>query len=158
MKSDVLYSVHYGCYFLLLWLQMKLFSFFSLLYSYGIFKWLSTSCICFWWQWDPSLGRYSWHVPWKIQGHVGGTVSYGWPGNASACPWEELEDVSGEMEVWPSLLRLLPLRPDPWISGRQSMDRSLSFCHLLFYLSKFFLNHVNITSPERNITSPNDGL
>ncbi|KAK5617009.1 hypothetical protein CRENBAI_016487, partial [Crenichthys baileyi] len=45
-------------------------------------------------------------------GHAGGTMSLGWPGNALGPP-EELEDVSGERDVWVSLLSLVPLRPGP---------------------------------------------
>ena len=33
-------------------------------------------------------------------------------------PQEELVEVAGKMEVWASLLRLLPPRPDPRRSGR----------------------------------------
>ena len=33
-------------------------------------------------------------------------------------PPEELEEVAGDRDVWVSLLKLLPLRPDPRRSGR----------------------------------------
>ncbi|TWW64297.1 hypothetical protein D4764_03G0013050 [Takifugu flavidus] len=37
------------------------------------------------------------------------STGLGTPGD----PPDELEEVAGEREVWASLLRLLPLRPDP---------------------------------------------
>jgi len=44
-------------------------------------------------------------------GHVGETTCLGWPGNA-------LEEVAGDRDIWVSLLKLLPPRPDPRRSGR----------------------------------------
>ena len=37
--------------------------------------------------------------PGEDPGHAGGTMSLGWPGNASGSPPEELEEVSGEREI-----------------------------------------------------------
>ena len=54
--------------------------------------------------------------PWEDPGHVGETMSLGWPGNASGPP-EELEEVAGDRDVWVSLLKLLPPRPNPRKSG-----------------------------------------
>ncbi|KAI3370819.1 hypothetical protein L3Q82_007345 [Scortum barcoo] len=36
----------------------------------------------------------------KTQGHAGETMSLGWPGNASGSPLEELEEVSGEVDIY----------------------------------------------------------
>ncbi|KAI3366216.1 hypothetical protein L3Q82_010047, partial [Scortum barcoo] len=73
--------------------------------------------VCFGCPLDASLGRCSRHVPpgggpGEDPGHAGETMSLGWPGNASGVPPEELEEVSGVREVWASLLRLLPPRPE----------------------------------------------
>ncbi|MED6241891.1 hypothetical protein ATANTOWER_029426 [Ataeniobius toweri] len=62
------------------------------------------------------LRRCSRHVPpgggpRDGPGHAGGTMFLGWPGNALGSPPEELEEVSGERDVWASLLSLLPRRP-----------------------------------------------
>ena len=51
-------------------------------------------------------------------GHVGETLSLGWPGNASRSPPEELEEVARNRDVWVSLLKLLPPRSNPRRSGR----------------------------------------
>ncbi|KAI3376467.1 hypothetical protein L3Q82_016926 [Scortum barcoo] len=69
-----------------------------------------------------SVRRCSRHVPpgggpGEDPGHAGETMSLSWPGNASGVPPEELEEVSGVREVWASLLRLLPPRPGPGLSG-----------------------------------------
>jgi len=57
--------------------------------------------------------RCSGHVPLggdpgEDPGHVGETMSLGWPGNALGAPREELEEVAGDRDVWVSLLKLLP--------------------------------------------------
>jgi len=56
--------------------------------------------------------------PGEDPGHVGETMSLCWPGNASGSPPEELEEVAGDRDVWASLLKLLPPRPDPRTSSR----------------------------------------
>ncbi|MED6259502.1 hypothetical protein ATANTOWER_024072 [Ataeniobius toweri] len=65
---------------------------------------------------DALLRRCSRHItpgrgPWDGPGHAGGTISLGWPGNALGSPTEVLEKVSGERDIWVSLLSLLPPHP-----------------------------------------------
>ncbi|KAK0156391.1 putative uncharacterized transposon-derived protein F52C9.6 [Merluccius polli] len=66
---------------------------------------------------DASLVRCSGHVQLvgnlgEDPGHAGETVSrLAW--ERLGIPQEELDEVAGEREVWASLLRLLPERPDP---------------------------------------------
>ena len=65
--------------------------------------------------------RCSRHVPLggdpgEDPGHVGETMSLGW--ERLGVPPEELEEVAGDRDVWVSLLKLLPPRPDPRTSGR----------------------------------------
>ncbi|KAK5606197.1 hypothetical protein CRENBAI_025552 [Crenichthys baileyi] len=55
-------------------------------------------------------GRHYPGGPGDGPGHTGGTMSLGWLGTSWAPP-EELEEVSGEKDVWVSLLSLLPPRP-----------------------------------------------
>ncbi|KAK5601698.1 hypothetical protein CRENBAI_021922 [Crenichthys baileyi] len=73
--------------------------------------------------WTPSAGG----GPGDGPGHAGGTMSLGWPGNALGSPLEELEEVSGERDVWVSLLSLLPPRPG---SGLAEDDDSFALLGL----------------------------
>jgi len=42
---------------------------------------------------------------------------------------EELEEVAGDRDVWASLLKLLPPRPDPWTPGDGSGFSSIDLVY-----------------------------
>ncbi|KAI3377170.1 hypothetical protein L3Q82_009082 [Scortum barcoo] len=70
------------------------------------------------------LGRCSRRVPpggglGEDPGHAGETMSLELAWERLGIPLEELEEVSGVREVWASLLRLLPPRPDQKIKNVQ---------------------------------------
>ncbi|TWW71525.1 hypothetical protein D4764_16G0000220 [Takifugu flavidus] len=67
---------------------------------------------------DTFLVRCSGHIPpvggpQEDPGHVGELMSLDWSGNTWGFFPDELEEVAEEREVWASLLRLQPPRPDP---------------------------------------------
>ena len=50
--------------------------------------------------------------PQEEPGHAGGTMSLGWPGNASRSPPEELDEVAGERKVSPKSPQLNVMLPN----------------------------------------------
>lgn len=60
--------------------------------------------------------------------HAGGITYLIWFGNSSGSPKEELESVAGHIDIWKTLLDLLPLLPDhrtaeEWTDGKSQTQR-----------------------------------
>ncbi|TWW59736.1 Catenin delta-1 [Takifugu flavidus] len=102
-------------------------------------------------EWETALTNTAGCLRYGALGRPPGRPRTRWRGYVSRLAWErlgippdELGEVAGEREVWASLLRLLPPRPDP-DKGLFSTSSSV-LIRALFPLVSSFLLHRNVSS------------